>query len=66
MKEYIICFHQNGKFWLEFDNVSEEVVFNIGDMRKVSEREMFAIMEIAHRQDIKLSIYTAILTCDLT
>ena len=66
MREYIICFAQDGQFWLELDNVNEEIDFKIGDLRKVSEREMFAIMEIAHRQDIKLSIYTAILTCDLT
>jgi len=58
MKEYIVCFYQ------DVNNDGE--LIRKGELRRVNEEEMFKWLERAHQQGCKISIYSAVMVCDLS
>lgn len=64
MKNYIICFYQNGQ--ASVDKNGKETEFVNGGLIKVTEEEMFRWIERAKFDTIKLVIYDAEIICDLS
>lgn len=68
MREFIICFYQDGEatfFKGDGSNV-ETIQFKKDTLKRVSEQEMFKWLELAHADKIKISIYEAKIVCDLS
>ncbi len=67
-KEYLICFHQDGKatFYNDGGSNGDTITFKENQLIKVSEMEMFQWLEKAHQDTIKIEIYTAVVVCDLS
>lgn len=68
MNEFIICFYETGSVTLYKGDGSEgkEFTFTKDTLIKVSEKEMFKWLELAHTETIRLSIYKAKMVCDIS
>lgn len=58
MKEYFICFYE--------DVNDDGELIHKGELRRVSEEEMFKWVERARTEHCKISIYSATMVCDLS
>ena len=68
MREFIVCFYQDGEatFYKGDESNEETIQFKKDTLIRVSEQEMFKWLEIAHHDKVKLSIYEANMVCDLS
>ena len=67
-KEFAVCFYQNGEVELFKGNGGnrEKVIFKNGELKKVNQKEMFKWIEVAHNENVKLSIYEITMVCDIS
>ena len=64
MKEYFIVFYQDYKPDDDEGIFSKDI--KKGDVINVTETEMFRCIEKAHTEKILISVYSAIMVCDLS
>jgi len=66
--EFAVCFYQNGEaeFFKGDGANGEKVVFKNGELKKVNQEEMFKWLELAHNENVKLSIYEITMVCDIS
>lgn len=60
MEEFIICFCQD---YLKEGNT---IPYLKGSLLRTDKKEMFKWIELAHTNNIKISIYSAIMICDIS
>lgn len=66
--EFIVCFYQDGETEIFKGDASagEKVTFKSGELKRVNQEEMFLWLELAHNDNVKISIYSAKMVCDLS
>lgn len=66
--EYFIKFYESGvvKFIQPVPNDDVEFTFQNGDVINVSEKQMFDWIEKSKTENIRLSVYSAQMLCDLS
>lgn len=55
---YIVCFHESVQ--------TEEKLYQIGEVIRVNQEDMFKWVEKSHSDKIKICIYTCTMVCDLS